>query len=318
MAGTLIIADHLRGSISDVTREMVTLAQSMRDTISGPVMLACIGKDPSRLSPQCCIDGIDEVYGCDVGSDNFDAFLHEEVVIGLGMSLKPKIILFGHTANGMGCAAAVAARLGSGFASDIFGVRSEAGDITVSRGAYGGKLNVDLAFPNKGVIVLTVRGASFKPAKLGNRPHFVEMAFDTPAVSRHVEYVDAPESDLDVSAAPFILSVGRGIQEEANLVRFESLAKKIGATFACSRPIVDAGWLPKAHQIGQSGTVARQCKLYIALGISGAVQHVYGIKNVGTIVAVNTDANAPIFGVANYGACVDLFEFGDALAELFT
>ncbi len=258
------------------------------------------------------------MYGCDVGSDNFDAFLHEEVVNRARHvpQTEDHSIRTYCQWNGLCRRSRSPTRLR--FASDIFGVRSEAGDITVSRGAYGGKLNVDLAFPNKGVIVLTVRGASFKPAKLGNRPHFVEMAFDTPAVSRHVEYVDAPESDLDVSAAPFILSVGRGIQEEANLVRFESLAKKIGATFACSRPIVDAGWLPKAHQIGQSGTVARQCKLYIALGISGAVPACLWDQECRHYRCCQYRCECADFGVANYGACVDLFEFGDALAELFT
>ena len=133
----------------------------------------------------------------------------------------------------------------------------------------------------------------------------------------HLHYQEAPPSDIDISKAEFILSVGRGIQDQDNLPRFAALAERMGATFGCSRPIVDSGWLAKPHQVGQSGKVAANCKLYVALGILGAVQHLFGMKHVDTIIAVNTGPNAPIFNVATYGATVDLFELTDALEKHF-
>ena len=136
-------------------------------------------------------------------------------------------------------------------------------------------------------------------------------------VSTHVEYQEAPPSDVDITKSGFILSVGRGIQDKDNLPRFAALADKLGATLGCSRPIVDSGWLAKPHQVGQSGKVASNCELYLALGISGAVQHLYGMKHVDTIIAVNTDPDAPIFNVATYGTTVDLFELTEALERHF-
>jgi len=168
--------------------------------------------------------------------------------------------------------------------------------------------------------VLTLRGATFTPPKeLGNG---VVTAVEVDismlvGVLSHVEYQDAPPSDIDISKADFILSVGRGIQVKDNLTRFAELADKVGATFGCSRPIVDNGWLPVQHQVGQSGNVASNCQLYFALGISGAVQHLFGMKHIDTIIAVNTDPEAPIFNVATYGTTVDLFELTDALEQLF-
>jgi electron transfer flavoprotein alpha subunit len=120
-----------------------------------------------------------------------------------------------------------------------------------------------------------------------------------------------------MAAAEFILTIGRGIGEEAKVPQFRELADAVGATLGCSRPIADAGWLPKSRQVGQSGKTASACKLYIAMGVSGAIQHLAGMKHVSTIVAVNSDAEASIFGVAKYGIVGDVFEIADELRRLF-
>jgi electron transfer flavoprotein alpha subunit len=129
----------------------------------------------------------------------------------------------------------------------------------------------------------------------------------------------APSSagDVDMAAVDFILSVGRGVGEEDNLEQFRDLAELIGATLGCSRPIADSGWLPKSRQVGQSGKTAANCKLYIAMGISGAIQHLAGMKHVDTVVAVNTDSNASIFSVAKYGIVADMFEIAEELRKQF-
>jgi electron transfer flavoprotein alpha subunit len=125
--------------------------------------------------------------------------------------------------------------------------------------------------------------------------------------------LEAPKADVDISKADIILSIGRGIREPENIPRFTNLAKTLDVTLGCSRPFSDAGLMPKAHQVGQSGTTASSCKLYIAIGISGAVQHLFGMKHVEKIVAINTDVNAPIFGVATFGSTVDALLLATAM-----
>ena len=126
----------------------------------------------------------------------------------------------------------------------------------------------------------------------------------------------AASGDVDIAAADFLLSVGRGVGEKENLGQFEGLAEKMGATLSVSRPLVDQGWMPNSRQVGQSGKTVKP-KVYLAFGISGAVQHLAGMKTSGTIIAVNTDPEAAIFNVAHYGAVADLFEIAEELEKLY-
>ena len=134
--------------------------------------------------------------------------------------------------------------------------------------------------------------------------------------ARHTGWVEVQAGDVDITTADFLLSVGRGIGDKENLEQFQELADAMGATLSSSRPLVDAGWMPNARQVGQSGKTVKP-KVYLALGISGAVQHLAGMKTSGTIIAVNTDPEAAIFNVAHYGAVADLFEVAEELEKLF-
>jgi electron transfer flavoprotein alpha subunit len=136
------------------------------------------------------------------------------------------------------------------------------------------------------------------------------------ARTEHAGYREAPAGDVDITKAEFLLSIGRGVAERDNIPRFEELARRLGATLSVSRPIVDAGWMPSGRQVGQSGKTVKP-RVYLALGISGAVQHLAGMRTAETIIAVNTDPEAPIFGVAHYGAVVDMFELADELEAQF-
>jgi electron transfer flavoprotein alpha subunit len=217
----------------------------------------------------------------------------------------------------MGFGPAVAARLGLGFASDVTAVSWEGGPVAV-RGAYGGKLVSELEFPDRERTLLTVRAGAFEPAEAnGAAPptRAVEVAFDEPPTA-HVEYREAATGDVDITKAEFLVSIGRGIEDKDNIPQFEELAEKLGATLSVSRPLVDAGWMPNARQVGQSGKTV-QPKVYLALGISGAVQHLAGMQKADTIIAVNTDPEAPIFSVAHYGAVADLFDVAEALDQQF-
>ena len=191
-------------------------------------------------------------------------------------------------------------------------------ELVAVREAYSNKVNQELTFTGKRVVTMTLRSATFDaPVGRGR----AEISVFTPTFSStsgrtiHVGYEEVPETGKDISKAEILLSVGRGIGDEENLTRLECLADKLGATLACSRPVVDAGWLPKGCQVGQSGKIASNCKVYVALGISGAVQHLAGMKHVETVIAINKDPSAAIFNVAKFGVVSDLFEIVEALEQ---
>ncbi|HEY4621334.1 MAG TPA: electron transfer flavoprotein subunit alpha/FixB family protein, partial [Gaiellaceae bacterium] len=167
-------------------------------------------------------------------------------------------------------------------------------------------------------VLLLLRPTTWPPAEGASDAPVSSLHVDVaPSRARHVEFVDvAASTDVDITQADFLLSVGRGIGDADTIRQFEGLAAKMGATLSVSRPIVDAGWMPASRQVGQSGKTVKP-KVYLAFGISGAVQHLAGMKASGTIIAVNTDPDASIFGVAHYGAVVDLFDVAEELEKLY-
>lgn len=320
MPDILVVAEHLGGKLSDISRELIGAANSIKDGLGGALRVLVIARSARELAGDLDLEGVDELLLVETPGDDFDPLVYEEVVCKVGADVRPAVILAGHTANGMAYGAAVAARLGCGFASDVLRLATAGDELVATRSAYGNKVEMELVFPGKAVSLLTLRGATFAAPEAAGAARIVPIEVDLAGlsgVSTHVEYQEAPPSDIDIAKADFILSVGRGIQDKDNLPRFAALADKLGATFGCSRPIVNSGWLPKPHQVGQSGKVAANCKLYIALGISGAVQHLFGMKHVDTIIAVNTDPDASIFNAATFGTTIDLFELTEALERHF-
>lgn len=321
MSGILLIAEHLRGAMSAQTGEMIGLAKDLKVQLGGKLSVAVIAHNPALYHADLALEGVDEILSIPVPDEHFDSALYEEATVQLAMQLQPRLILIGHSVNGMGFGPAVAVRLGGSFASDVVTLEVEDERLVATRGGYGNKVVTRLDLGDRCVTTVMVRPGSAKAPESASGVSPREVVLDFSAIAartaRHGEYFDPPPSDVDITKADFILSVGRGIKDEKHIERFRALAAKLGATFGCSRPIADSGWLPKAHQVGLSGKVAQNCKLYVALGISGAVQHLHGMKHVDTIIAVNTDRNAPIYNVATYGVAIDVFEFADALERAF-
>ena len=227
---------------------------------------------------------------------------------------RPAVVLAGHTIDTLGFVPAAAARLGLGFASDVTAVWWADGP-RARRGAYGDKLHAEVEFPGKQCTVLTVRPGIFEAAAAGSGEaptRAVEVDLEGAARTEHVSFQEVAVGEVDITQADFLLSIGRGIEDKDNIPRFERLAEKLGATLSVSRPLVDAGWMSNARQVGQSGKTVKP-RVYLALGISGAVQHLAGMRGADTIIAVNSDPEAPIFGVAHYGAVADLFDVADEL-----
>lgn len=318
MSGILIVAEHTRGVLSELSTELIGAAVQLKERIGGPVRVVVAGERPATFVDALNLPGVDEILLAHTEAPHFDAAIHEEVALAAAMHGEPALILVGHSANGLGYGAALAVRLGSGFAADVFAIDLAGNGIRATRSGHGNKVNVELDFPGKPVVVLTVRGATYKPPRGAGTAAVTPLAVDLGGLRgryAHEDFIEAPSAGVDIGKADFIMSIGRGIQDEKNVPRFAALAERIGATLGCSRPIADSGWLHKAHQVGLTGKVAANCRLYIALGISGAVQHLHGMKHVETIIAVNSDTNAPIYNVATYGCVMDVFEFADALEK---
>ena len=312
MAGTLIIAEHLQGQLRDVTRECVTAASELE----GPVVVGVVGGDPAAVADQANVSGVDEVVTVTVDEGEFSADAYVAAAEALVAAKKPSVVLTGFTVSGMGFAPALAARLGLGFASDVVAVRDDGG-LVAEREMYGAKVRAELEFPGKETTVLMLRATTWQPAEGAGSAAVSALDASIPASrSHHREFVEAESGDVDITTADFLLSVGRGIGEKENIEQFEELAGKMGATLGVSRPLVDAGWMPASRQVGQSGKTVKP-KVYLAFGISGAVQHLAGMKTSGTIIAVNTDPEAAIFNTAHYGAVADIFDVAEELEKLY-
>jgi electron transfer flavoprotein alpha subunit len=319
MSGILIIAEQRRGELRPATLELVSAAQSARRTAEERVAVALLADEPERFIPGVSVAGVDEVVTVQTATREFDPDALEGAVGALIEARKPALVLVSHSIDSCGYAAALAVKGGYGFATDVFRLVYEDGALIATRGGYGQKVNVEVEFPGRAVVVLALRANVFKPPESRASPavsRFAAPPLRSRLVSREFIEVSAAD-DIDMSSAEFILAIGRGIGEQANVERFRELADAVGAALGCSRPIADAGWLPKSRQIGQSGTTASACKLYVAMGISGAIQHLAGMKHVSTIVAVNADAGASIFSIATYGIVADIFEIAEALRAHF-
>ncbi len=318
MSGVLVIAEQRRGELRPVSLELISAAQTLR-TAGDSVTVAVIAPSPERFLDSLKLSGADEIVAVRVAAAEFDPDTFESAVGALIEERKPAVVLVAHSVDSFGYAAALAAKLDLGFATDVFKAERIEGELVATRGGYGQKVNVEVDFPGRDTVLLAIRANVFKPPEQRGEPTISERTAPA-AASRSTgrEFIElSSNDDVDMTAAEFILTIGRGIGEETNVAQFKELADAVGATLGCSRPIADAGWLPKSRQVGQSGKTASACKLYIAMGVSGAIQHLAGMKHVATVVAVNSDAGASIFNVAKYGIVGDIFEVAEELRRHF-
>jgi electron transfer flavoprotein alpha subunit len=310
---TLIVAEHLRGELRPITLELVSAAKELE----GPVAVAVIAKDSSALTDAVDVQGVTEILSVKVEQEEFENDVYQQALEQLIEQRQPNVILLGFTVNSMGYAPAVAAKLGLGFASDVFSIDAQASGLVVERAFYGSKVSAELEFPNHDRVMLLLRPTAWPSAEDSGSAVEEEVAVSiSGSRARHHDFVDVATGDVDITTADFLLSIGRGVGEKENLPQFEELADKMGAILSVSRPLVDQGWMPNSRQVGQSGKTVKP-KVYLALGISGAVQHLAGMKTSGTIIAVNSDPEAAIFNVAHYGAVADLFEVAEELEKLY-
>jgi len=241
------------------------------------------------------------------------AAAYEELI----RKINPTLVVFAHTYQTRDYAPKLATRFGKTLISDVIAARFDGATPVFVRQLFQGKFSADVRVAGEGPHFVSIQAGAWRAAP-GDDSTVVETFAPTLDASSIRQKPEAPFREsaraVDLTQAPVIVSVGRGIQEQSNIPIVEKLAEALGAELAASRPICDAGWLPMERQVGSSGqTVAP--KLYVAVGISGAIQHLVGMKGSKTIVAINKDPHAPIFEAADYGIVGDLFEVVPALVE---
>lgn len=230
--------------------------------------------------------------------------------------LEPSLVVMAHTPQALDLAPALAESLAAPLITDLISAAWEGDKLTARRSVYGGKLTADLELTPKPVGLLTLRPGAMEPAAPGEPGAIIALAAGDPPdrlARRFLELIPAG-GGVDLTKAKIIVSVGRGLEGPENLDLAWELAEALGAEVGCSRPVADQGWLEKDRQVGISGQTVKP-KIYLALGISGAYQHQAGMGGAETIIAVNRDADAPIFDIAHYGVVADLFDVVPALID---
>ena len=315
----VVIGEQRGGKLNRATWEAVAAAQSA----NGPVKVAILGSGADRAASEIAAAEVAEVLVVDAPAlADYTADGYVLALASLIEQEKPSSVFFPHTYQTRDFAPALATRLGRALVTDVTGIKKSDAGAVYARPVFQGKLSADVQPTGQEPHLITLQIGAFRvdAAKRGSSPAAIkkiEIAVDAAKIRQKPEapFQEARQA-IDLSQAERIVSVGRGIKGQEHLKIAEDLAKALGAEIAASRPICDAGWLPMDRQIGSSGqTVAP--KLYLALGISGAIQHLVGMKGSRTIVAINKDPEAPIFEIADYGIAGDLFEIVPALiAEL--
>lgn len=308
-----VITEHMDGKFSDVSFELVGKAKELASALGGQAVAVVVGSgvDANVFASDSTIQ-ID-----DAALSQFNPEAYGKVIEALVKEKSPRVVLFGWTVTGMDIAAWLSARTGAPCAAYAKDVRVEGGSLVVSCQAYGGKLTAEVAPEGDMAIVACLAGSFPVEAGQGSTAATkIASPVDLSALKMtFVEALKPAAGDVDITAQTKLVSVGRGIGGKENIELAEELAAKLGAVVSASRPVVDAGWLPRTRQVGKSGLKVKP-KLYLMLGISGAPEHLEGMKGAELIIAINTDKKAPIFNVAHYGATADLFEVAEAMLEL--
>ncbi|KAA3636077.1 MAG: electron transfer flavoprotein subunit alpha/FixB family protein [Bacteroidetes bacterium] len=305
----IVIAEHFKGQLDDITFEMLGKAKELASALGGQAIAVLMGHGIKDLAGQ--MGAADKVvYVDDAALADFNPEAYSKTAAEVVKAQGAKVVMTGYTSMGLD--------VGPGLSVDldipmVAYVSEISGDAATSS-LYGGKMNVESAVGDSCVISVLAGAFPAEAGKEGGAPDVEEAS--APDLSglkiKFTKLIEPEGGDVDITAQDILVSVGRGIQNEDNLPMMEELAGKLGGEVSCSRPIVDNKWLGKTRQVGKSGLKVKP-KIYLAFGISGAPEHIEGMKDAELIIAVNTDENAPIFDYAHYGTTEDLFDLVPAI-----
>jgi electron transfer flavoprotein alpha subunit len=310
----LVIAEHLDGKLADISYEMAGKAKALAAELGGKAVTVVLGSGAKSLAGS--LDGDATLYIDDPALAEFNPEAYGGVIAALVKERGPRVVMFGYTSMGMDVASWLSVAVGAPHVAYVTGLSASGGVITATSKLYGGKIMAESALDGGTSIVSVLAGSFPAEAGKGNAP-VEQIASPVPLGDLKIKFVKLIKpagGDVDITTQTKLVSVGRGIGGAENIELAEELAKALGAVVSASRPVTDAGWLPKTRQVGKSGVTVKP-KLYLMLGISGAPEHLEGMRGAELVIAINTDAKAPIFDIAHYGTTCDLFDVTEALIE---
>lgn len=312
-----VVAEHIKGKLAEVTFEMLGKGKELANIKGGQLVAVLLGNGVKNLAGEMGI--ANQVIVVEHANlENFNPETYSVALTEIVRVKSPAVTLIANSSMGMDLAAALSIKANLPLVAYALDVKVEDGALVATSQLYGGKLNVESQFSAEGAVVSLLAGAS--PADKGRAAGSPAVVDFTPPASlnspkvRFKKLIEPEGGDVDITTKEILVSVGRGIQSVDNIPQMQELADVLGAALSCSRPIVDSKWLPKTRQVGKSGVKVKP-KFYLALGISGAPEHIEGMKDAELIVAINSDPNAPIFDYAHYGVVGDLFDVVPVLTE---
>ncbi|HET9409191.1 MAG TPA: electron transfer flavoprotein subunit alpha/FixB family protein [Candidatus Sulfotelmatobacter sp.] len=317
----LVVVEQREGKLNRVSWETITAGQAISAATGWQLEAAVVGANPASIAGEVATKKVDKVYAID--SPKLEPYTPDAFAAALKQFLstkQPKLVLMPHTYQVRDFVPKLATAMGRTVISDCIGFKYDGGKLMFTRQMFQGKLAADVSFTSDAPWFATFQNGAFRgdKAEAGPSPAPVETVAveiaDNVIRNKPQEVFKEAKQAVDLTQAEIIVAVGRGIKEQKNIEIAKQLAEALGGDLAASRPICDSGWLPMDRQIGSSGqTVAP--KLYLALGISGAIQHIVGMKGSRTIIAVNKDSEAPIFEIADYAVVGNLFDIVPPLTE---
>jgi electron transfer flavoprotein alpha subunit len=307
----------MQGRVNEVTFELLGKGLEVSRSLGGALVGVLVGREARGLMPS--LGAADVIYVAD--KPELREFIPEAWCSALESGLKqakPRAVLFGSTSVGLDLLSFLSARAGLPCLDNCTRLEVRDGQLVATSQIYGGKVFAEVALSEETTLVAVVPGsfpaeAGKVPAKPGIATTALPVELPAPRATFR-KWIEPPPGDIDITKVPVLVAIGRGIKSADNVSLAEDLAQLLGGTVCGSRPVIDQGWLLKTRQVGKSGMLVKP-KLYLALGISGAPEHVEGMKGADLIVAVNSDTQAPIFNVAHYGAVADLFDVVPILTE---
>jgi electron transfer flavoprotein alpha subunit len=309
----LVVVQPRRGQILDSAMTAIGAGLDLKRDTAARLVIGVVGFDATTVAAGLKTNGADDLVAVDLQDPGFDPEAHDAATRLLVADTGAGLVIFGHGVDAMGVAPAVAARQGWGLVTDVTGIQVVGGTVRVIRPSYGEQLLEELECP-RDTLVLTVRAGAFTSRPGSGTPAQVR-SLKAPTTSgrvHHVKWIDPDTDSVDITKAQLLVSVGRPIGGADNVARVDKLATAMGGMLAASRPVVDAGWAEPSRQVGQTGRTVKP-KVYLALGISGAIQHIAGMSGSELVIAVNTDRSAPITSYAGYVVDIDLHELVTAL-----
>jgi electron transfer flavoprotein alpha subunit len=308
MSEIFVLVEHRQGKIRDISYEMLGLGEKIATQQRATLTAVLLGKGVNSFAEDLATRAPKVLVVEDDQLENFNSLCYQRVLSSLISKYQSLLTLIGHSAFGMDLAPSLSVEMGLPMVTDCIGLSLEGNRLKGIRSIYGGKVNASISLKESKGYIATIRPGTFGPKIPGDKkggiivePSPLKEAADA---KKFLKYIEAPITGEDITQAEIIIAVGQGIGGPEHIPMIEEVAKNLGGIIACSRPVVDRNWLPKERQVGISGKTVKP-KVYIAVGISGAFQHVTAMQGSETIIAINRDPRAPIFSVAHYGIVDD-------------